>query len=309
MKMHSMPPGVFSSSRSHGVLNNAPGPLVIGIDELDKIIEPTTMRILLREIKGIFEISDVFFFVAMSEEAGGALQRGPLLPPGGSELNSSFYAVLELPPLGPRETAELLVARGVPDSRRLAQVLCVLGAGNWREITRLAEHASSFPGGAAGQHLSDLIMAVSAAETASLLREITGSGAETQMNSLSDDAKLGAWNAFPLDTFTAEGRFTQLTKAAIREWWQPRWHDAAAWQAFRGPWQRLLIRLFIAGRVIVILERSAAPGPGVADAAMTDLRDVLIMAGRSPGVAKFMLADRFGDDLDGPYRPAPRGGG
>jgi hypothetical protein len=59
-----------------------PGPLVIGIDELDKVTDPEIMRALLREIKGIFEIPGVFFFVAMSEEAAGALQRGPLLAPG-----------------------------------------------------------------------------------------------------------------------------------------------------------------------------------------------------------------------------------
>ena len=182
----------------------------------------------------------------------------------------------------------------------------MLGAGNWRKITRLAEHAASFPDGEAGRHLGDLIMTVTAAETASLLREITGNAARTGGNSLADDAKLGAWNVFPPDTFRSEGRFTQLSKAAIREWWQPRWHDAAAWQAFRGPWQGLLIRLFIGGRVIVVLARSA--DPAAADAMMTDLRDVVIMAGRSPGVAKFMLADRFGSDLDGPYRPAGRTG-
>ena len=143
----------------------------------------------------------------------------------------------------------------------------MLGAGNWREITRLAERAASFPGSEAGRHLGDLIMTVAATETASLLREITGNAAGTGVNSLADDAKLGAWNAFPPDTFRAEGRFTQLSKAAIREWWQPRWHDAAAWQAFRGPWQGLLVRLFIGGRVIVALERSA--DPSAADAMMT----------------------------------------
>ena len=285
-----------------------PGPLVIGIDELDKAVEPEDVRLLLGEIKGIFEISGVFFLVAVSEDAAGTLEMGPLSPPGGNALNSSFYTVLELPPLTPQETAELLAARGLPGSRPLAQVLCVLGAGNWREITRLAERAASFPAGQPGRYLGDLIMTVSAAETASLLREITGNPSGTKVNPLADEAKLGAWNAFPPDTFTAESGFAQRSKAAIREWWQPRWHDAAAWQAFRGPWQRLLVRLFIGGRVIVIFERSAGLDPAAADAMMTDLRDVVIMAGRSPGVAKFMLADRFGADLDGPYQPAWREG-
>ena len=283
-----------------------PGPLVIGIDELDKAMEPEIVRLLLREIKGIFEIAGVFFLVVVSEEAAGTLEMGSL--PGGNELNSTFYTVLELPPLSPQQTAELLVARGLPGSLSLAQVLCVLGAGNWREITRLAERAASFSAGEPGRHLSDLIMTVSAAETASLLREITGSPSGTRINSLADEAKLSSWNAFPADTFKTESRFTQRSKAAIREWWQPRWHDAAAWHAFRGPWQRLLVRLFVGGRIIAFLERSAGLDPVAADAMMTDLRDVVIMAGRSPGVAKFMLADRFGGDLDGPYRPAARDG-
>jgi len=284
-----------------------PGPLVIGIDELDKAAEPEIVRLLLREIRGIFEITGVFFLVAVSEEAAGRLKMGPL-PPGSDELNSSFYTVLELPPLSPRETSELLTARGLSGSWPLAQVLCVLGAGNWREITRLAEHAASFPAGEPGRDLGDLIMTVGAAETASLLREITGNPSGARAGPLADEAKLGAWNAFPPDTFKARGRFTQRSRAAIREWWQPRWHDAAAWQAFCGPWQRLLVRLFIGGQVIVILERSAGSDPVAGDVMMTDLRDVVIMAGRSPGVAKFMLADRFGADLDGPYRPAVRDG-
>jgi KAP family P-loop domain len=280
------------------------GPLVIGIDELDKITEPEVVRSLLREIKGIFEIAGVFFLVSVSEEAAGALEMGPLLPEGRNEFNSSFYTVLELPPLEPRETAELLAARGLQRNRQLAQVLCVLGEGNWREIVRLAERATSFPGGASGQHLGDLIMTVCEAETSSLLREITRNVAGAKVDPLADEAKLGAWNAFPPDTFKTESRFIQLSKLAIHECWQPRWHDAAAWQAFHGLWQRLLIRLFIGGRVIVILERFSGTDAATLDTVMTDLRDVVIMAGRSPGVAKFMLADRFGTDLDGPYQRA-----
>lgn len=285
-----------------------PGPLVIGIDELDKIIEPEVVRSLLREVKGIFEIAGVFFLVSVSEEAAGALEIGPLLPEGRNEFNSSFYTVLELPPLGPDETAELLAARGLQGNRRLAQVLCVLGEGNWREIIRLAEHATSLPGGATGRHLGDLIVTVCGAETSSLLRAITRNVTGAKVDPLADEAKLGAWHAFPPDTFKTESGFIQLSKVAIHECWQPRWHDGAAWQPFNGLWQRLLIRLFIGGRVAVIFEHFAGTDAAAMDAMMTDLRDVVIMAGRSPGVAKLMLADRFGADLDGPYQPAAREG-
>jgi len=279
------------------------GPLVIGIDELDKVIEPQIARDLLRAVKAIFEITGVFFLVAMSEETAGPLEMGSSLPDGRSEFNSSFYTVLELPPLDLQETAELLAARSLPDNDQLASVLCVLGEGNWREIIRLAEHAASLPEGASREQLNDLIMAMCATETSALLREITRNAVAAGVGQLADEAKMGAWNAFPPDSFSAEGRFVALTKAAIHEWWQPRWHDAAAWQAFREPWQRLLVRLYIGGQIIVILERLAVTDPTAVDVAMTDLRDVMIMADSSPGVAKFMLADRFGVDLGGPYRP------
>lgn len=289
------------------------GPLVIGIDELDKITDPEVVRSLLREVKGIFEVAGVFFLVSVSEEAAAALEIGPLVPEGRNEFNSSFYTVLELPPLGPQETAELLAARGQADDRQLAQVLCVFGEGNWREIVRLAERAAFLPGSAPGQFLGDLIRGVCEAETSSLLREITGSAARATADPLVDEAKLGAWNAFPRDAFRTEGGFVQLSKTAIHECWQPRWHDAAAWQAFHGPWQRLLIRLFVGGRLMVTFGHfAAAPDASrdatAADALTTDLRDIVIMAGRSPGVAKSMLADRFGADLEGSYQRAVREG-
>jgi hypothetical protein len=88
------------------------GPIVIGIDELDKIENADAVRELLRDVKGIFEVTGVHFLVSVSEEAMATLQLGTLRSDGRNEFNSSFYTVITLPPLDPDETQELLWTRG-----------------------------------------------------------------------------------------------------------------------------------------------------------------------------------------------------
>ena len=48
-------------------------PVVVGIDELDKIHDPKDAKKLLRDIKGIFEIEGVHFLVSVSDEARRSL--------------------------------------------------------------------------------------------------------------------------------------------------------------------------------------------------------------------------------------------
>jgi hypothetical protein len=70
------------------------GPIVVGIDELDKLPNPASARSLLRDIKGIFEVTGVHFLVSVSEEAAAALQLGTLQTGGRNEFNSSFYTII-----------------------------------------------------------------------------------------------------------------------------------------------------------------------------------------------------------------------
>jgi hypothetical protein len=55
-------------------------PVVIAIDELDKMEDPAKVRQLLRDIKGIFEVPQVHFLVSVSHEAARALYLGGLVP-------------------------------------------------------------------------------------------------------------------------------------------------------------------------------------------------------------------------------------
>jgi len=290
-------------------------PLVIAIDELDKIESPDTVRALLRDIKGIFEIPNVYFLVSVSDEAAAALHLGALR--GRDEFNSSFYTVLEMEPLDSADAFRLAGKRGAKLTGQQAQLLCLLAAGNWREVVRLAEEWRSSGSGA---DVSALTRRLLGTEAAALLREIVRAGGAASNPSAPGRAGPGptdgtgtttggsssavvvnpmlaaAWKALPVGSFTAEAPFDELSRYVIRDHWDllssKHWPDAPA-----EAWRRYLIRLFVAGRVLA--------GIGLDDRDVADLRNVLIQAGLSADVARLMLQDRFGPDLDGSYWRPP----
>jgi KAP family P-loop domain len=275
-------------------------PVVIGIDELDKIERAEVVLKLLRDIKGIFEIANVNFLVSVSEEAATALQLGPLRTNGRNEFNSSFYTVIELPPLTPAETLELLRPREVGITERRAHILCLLGAGNFREIVRLAERMD-LP-------LADpdwgLLVTTLDEEAKALLREIIGGSLNHEEEVMSAEAVAGAWRALPHAAFSTVDSFVVLSGAAIDSFWEPRWTDDLWKKVFQESWRRLLIRLFIAGSVIAHQGRPGTAGDPDTAAMIADLRAVVIMATHSTAVARLMLEARFGGDLSSPYQPA-----
>lgn len=278
-------------------------PLVIGIDELDKVEDPDAVRSLLRDIKGIFEITGAFFLVSVSEEAATALQLGPLQGGGRNEFNSSFYTVLELPPLSPDGVAGAMKARGGTVSGQRAQLLCLLSTGNWREIVRLSESPALLDGSDAA-----LAMRTLAAEVAALHREIIRGCDGDAANAVFRDV----WRALPSRAFDFPDDFDALSRTAIAEHWDLA-HSDQAWQdAIGEPWRRVLIRLFVIGRTVAAAQSAGRSSPTIrpfSDADICDLRDVLIMAAHSTSVARLMLRARFSDDLSGPYSAPPRAPG
>lgn len=277
--------------------------LVIGIDELDKIKDPDAVRNLLRDVKGVFEITNVFFLVSVSEEAAVALQLGSLQADGRNEFNSSFYTVFDLPPLSVEETAGLLESRKIEVSPVRAQLLCLLGEGNWREAVRLAEVAAHLP--ARPTHVDPerwLLMKIIEAEAATLLGEIINHYGTKEA---ADSVLVGVFNALPSAAFSSPDEFVELSRNAVRQFWQPGWSDGTWKGRVRESWQRLLVRLFVAGSVITPLPATGGRRAYSAEEIM-DLRDVLIMGSHSSVVAYVMLKDRFGDHLGGPYT-APTG--
>jgi hypothetical protein len=273
-------------------------PVVIGIDELDKIERREVALELLRDIKGIFEIAKVNFLVSVSEEAAAALQLGPLRTSGRNEFNSSFYTVIELRPLSPAETLELLRSRDAGITERRAHILCLLAAGNFREIVRLAERT----------HRPEvdpdwgLLKSTLGEEAKALLREIISGSVDSGEAVMSADAVAGAWRALPDSAFVAEDSFVTLSGTAIDKFWQPQWADDPWNKVVQESWRRLLIRMFVARAVITHQKKTGIAGTLAGADMITDLRDVMIMATHSAAVARLMLEARFGEDLSSPYR-------
>ncbi|MGH3279228.1 MAG: P-loop NTPase fold protein [Trebonia sp.] len=276
------------------------GPLVIGIDELDKADDPGTAHGLLRDIKAIFEIPGVFFLVSVSDEASAALALGSLRASGRDEFNSSFYTVLEIPPLCPAETADMLRRKGAPAGPQTAQLLCLLGAGNWRETLRLAEQA----GIGADREATDpadmaasLLLGALRVEAAALMREVVTVASDA-------DSVIGwAWRALPDNAFGSPQDLMELSRVALHDCWRgpaglTAWEK---WASVEESWRRFLIRLFVTERTLDS-QVTGESAPEWQDVDICDLRDVLIMSGRSAAIARLMLQARFGDGLSGPYR-------
>lgn len=281
-------------------LNN---PLLICIDELDKIDNTDEVRSLLRDIKGIFEVAEAVFLVSISEEAATSLQIGILQTGGRNELNSSFYSIIALAPLAPAEADHLLRSRGFGQSPRLAGALCLLAAGNRRELVRMADVCAMY----ARQHRVLLdeyaIIGLLAEESHALLQEITRSVPDSTSSDGGTEVKYRAWTALAQEHFVSAETFAQLGIRAIRELWQPDWADST-WTSVSESWRRLLIRLFVAAKVLPSGHGSSAACLLDSHDIVFSLQKILVMATRDSSVARLMLRESFGGDLSGGYQTA-----
>jgi hypothetical protein len=282
------------------IVTAAGKPVVIGIDDLDKI-DPQQVRRLLADIRGIFEISGVHFLVAVSEEVAAALHLGPLQGKGRTRFSGAFHTVIELPPLSPGDIAGIVADRtNSAVSQRRAQLLCLLSAGSWHEVTRLADRHAAIPDApAAAGPPADfrLVTTILEAEKDALQRDII----RAHDGSAEADKMLDrVWKALPAAAFKSLPAFGALGKSAIRLHWNM--PDATkTWEEeIREPWRRFLIRLFVISQVTSAM-RLGGGTPAIDAESISDLRDVLMMAGQSTSVANLMLEARYGEQLDRPY--------
>jgi KAP family P-loop domain len=269
--------------------------LVIGIDELDKVENAEAVRDLLRDIKGIFEISGVFFLVSVSEEATASLQLGPLQENGRNEFSSSFYTVLELPPLSPGDVKAALNGDAnnkprykiVSDQR--ARLLCLLSAGNWREMIRLAEELDPAKSDA-GLAMDTLWTEVKALQEEIFRTYRRAKNPEDGPSKKPEkEVPSETWSALPRQSFSSPIKFADLTERAIRDLWDVGNSDETWKDSIREPWRRLLIRLYVVGRVVAAAQPAPSPGKIVVpleDDDICELRDVLIRAERSTASAR-----------------------
>lgn len=284
-----------------GVMN---GPIVIGIDELDKLPTPAAARALLRDIKGIFEVTGVHFLVSVSEEASAALQLGTLQSGGRNEFNSSFYTIIELPPLGFSSAKQLLEARDYVVNANQTYALCLVSAGNQRELVRIADATLGRDPELSG---GEIISRTMRTESSALLAEIIRSSSTSGSRSLSSEAKSGAWEALSSAYFESADSFISLGREAIVKYWDAPWQERS-WESVREPWRRLLVRLFVSANWLALCgSRAGVPDDSIEKLSIffTDMLDIMNMASQDAGVARLVLKARFGENLSGKYQEPP----
>jgi hypothetical protein len=262
------------------------GRVVIAVDELDKMSDPTRVRALLRDIKGIFEVPRVHFLVSVSDEAARTLNLGAL--DGRNEFNSSFYTVIELPVARPQACAELLQRRSrVPADVAIA--LAVIAGGNPRELLRLAELVGPATTG------QDAVVRALREEAISLRREIAttdgretaGEGGRIELHELGPDARINAFNSLPDSSVQSPGSLVVLGEHALAdEMWTPMWADLGWNDRFAEPWRRLMLRLAVGGRL-------ASSESIVREADIELLQDVVIATSQSSAVGRIVLESRL----------------
>lgn len=119
-------------------------PVVIGIDELDKIESDREARRFLNDVKGLFGQPDCYYLVSVSEDALSAFERRGM--PFRDVFDSTFDTVLRVEPMSAGECATLL-RRRVVGFGAAAHLLCyVLSGGLPRELIRAARHVVELAG-------------------------------------------------------------------------------------------------------------------------------------------------------------------
>jgi hypothetical protein len=234
------------------------GPVVVAIDELDKMSSPDDVAKLLRDVKGIFDVAGVHYFVSISDEAARALSLGPLTER--NEFNSSFYQVFHLPSLSPADCAALLELRKVHFSETVAASLAVLSGGIPREVVRLADVSLVQPAQLAGARVA--AAAVIQREMRDLQRDIE------RMSTLLSLNETDQVRVYRLERILKSGVELKPEDLLADEMWNPT--DASpGWQAsVMQQWRRLLVRVAVvsfitedledleASRLQAIIERS-----------------------------------------------------
>jgi KAP-like P-loop domain-containing protein len=220
------------------------GPIVIAIDELDKMTDSARVAQLLRDIKGIFEIDGACFLVSISDEAAQALELGAVRTR--NEFNSSFYTVITMRAWSPSASCELLQMRNEGFDSDAARALGVLTGGIGRELVRVAERArlatqeAPTIGSAVRLTISDELDAFAD----SVLRSAVGG----PLSGLSDDERLRVFDAIE------QAQVLLASDPDVARLVDGSWdlnQSSVAWrEKFAEQWRRQLVRVEIAARML-----------------------------------------------------------
>ena len=260
----------------------ADAPVVIAIDELDKIADTEAARALLRDIKGIFEIPGVHFLVSISYEAARTLELGAEL--GRDEFSSSFYTVIDLEAWSPPACHALVEARLSGLRPAVGHALGILAAGNPREVLRLADLYLNSAGdeGMGPGGLDDVVRALAFTMRSSALafrRDVVTS------KKTSASVKTVVFQAFRDEIFERDCFAREALALGVQA------GDAASYLGeFSEPWRRLLVRFHVCATV------AAFPSFLLSDAEYGErLLRVVVVSEQSAELAWRLFAEYFSE--------------
>jgi hypothetical protein len=124
-------------------------PVIIGIDEVDKISDPQEAQSFLNQIKGLFGDSNCLFLVSISDDALASFERRGV--PVRDAFDSSLSSVVTLSYLSRAEARTLTGQRLAGVEEPVADLLFTLSGGLARDLVRLIRRAvEAREGGATG---------------------------------------------------------------------------------------------------------------------------------------------------------------
>lgn len=130
------------------------GPVVIGLDELDKMASADEARSFLNEMKSLFDQPGVYYLVSISEDALSDFERRG--QPIRDVFDSVFSEVLHIDYLSRQESDELLRRRAIGVAPPWPALFHCLSGGLPRESIRVARQAIGVAGGLGPEEPPDL---------------------------------------------------------------------------------------------------------------------------------------------------------
>ncbi len=253
------------------------GPVVIAIDELDKMSDPSRVAQLFRDIKGIFEIPGAFFLVSLSDEAARSLDLGAVRTR--DEFNSSFYTVITVPPLSPDHALQVLRARAPGFDADPGLAIGVLSGGVAREVIRLAELVRQ--GGMDPTSAPEAARVILGEELSAFVDQVleTAGGADA-LCALDDFTRVATLARVEMLFTSLAAEDGSLERAALDSWDLN--HNSTGWEdTLAEEWRRLLIRLVVAARIVARSGSVAGEGE--------ELQRVIQTAASSAAAARWRL--------------------
>lgn len=116
--------------------HNGRGRVLIGIDEVDKILDGERAEAFLNDIKAVFGVPGCLYLVSLSEDALAVFARRTLSIR--SAFDSAFDELMAVPPMTYRNSEELLIKRVAGLPRPFIALCHVLAGGLPRDLVRAA---------------------------------------------------------------------------------------------------------------------------------------------------------------------------